>query len=200
MHKALQAFEASFGRVIELHGLHRVLTAQVSKAMDLSDLLRAQIVLGVSALDYFVHELTRLGMLAAWEGKRVQTEAFKRFPLPIAAATGLTDPIASVRIFENEIRLRHSFLAFQQPEKIADAIRLISEVRLWEEVAKEMRSAPHTVKSELTFIIDRRNKIAHEADLDPSYPGQRWPIDSQLVSETLWKLDAIVRAIAKVVM
>ena len=32
------------------------------------------------------------------------------------------------------------------------------------------------IKNELTLIIDRRNKIAHEADIDPSFPGERWPI------------------------
>ena len=32
------------------------------------------------------------------------------------------------------------------------------------------------VKSRLSLIVERRNKIVHEADLDPSYPGVRWPV------------------------
>jgi hypothetical protein len=55
------------------------------------------------------------------------------------------------------------------------------------------------IKTSLLLIVDRRNKIAHEADIDPSFPGQRWPIDSVLVEDTLDKLDAIARAIFKAI-
>jgi hypothetical protein len=53
-------------------------------------------------------------------------------------------------------------------------------------------------KASLTLIVDRRNKIAHEADLDPSYPGQRWPIDTAMVEDIFDKIEAISRAIYKV--
>lgn len=35
---------------------------------------------------------------------------------------------------------------------------------------------PEHIKNNLILIIQRRNKIAHEADIDPSFPGTRWPI------------------------
>lgn len=40
-------------------------------------------------------------------------------------------------------------------------------------------SSAQTVKDELKLLVARRNQIAHEADVDPSYPGQRWPITAQ---------------------
>jgi hypothetical protein len=39
---------------------------------------------------------------------------------------------------------------------------------------------------------------ADEADIDPSYPGQRWPIDIPLVEDIFDKIEAICRAIFKV--
>ncbi|MFL7904781.1 HEPN domain-containing protein [Azospirillum argentinense] len=198
MQAAINAFEAGITRVRSLHGIHHALSRQLTSAVDLSDLLRAEIVMGVSALDHYIHELARLGMLECWSGHRKSTEAFKRFPLPMSVAAGLSSS-STTELLEAEIRAKHSFLSFQHPDKIADAVRLFSEVKLWDEVATELKSNARTIKSALNLIIDRRNKIAHEADADPSYPGERWPVDTALVEETLDTLDQIAHAIFRVV-
>ncbi|MCX2971959.1 hypothetical protein OSB71_24420, partial [Streptomyces sp. JHD 1] len=65
---------------------------------------------------------------------------------------------------EQEIREQHGYLSFQQPDKVADAFRLVSDVSLWVEVAKHLGLRPEDVKRQLKLIADRRNKIAHEAD------------------------------------
>jgi hypothetical protein len=46
--------------------------------------------------------------------------------------------------------------------------------------------------------VDRRNKIAHEADSDPTNIGQRWPIDHALVEEALEYIETLVQAISEV--
>jgi hypothetical protein len=199
MQAALDAFERNILRVRALHALHDAFSKQVTSAIDLSDLLRAEIVLGVSALDHYIHELTRLGMLECWTGSRKSTDAYERFPLPMSLASTLSNPSTAPATIEDAIRSRHSFLSFQHPDRIADAVRLFSEVKLWEEVGTQLGTTGKEVKTALLLVIDRRNKIAHEADIDPSYPGQRWPIDSALVESTLDKLEAIARAIFKVI-
>jgi hypothetical protein len=197
MQAALDAFEQNMLRARSLHALHTAFSRQVTPAVDLSDLLRAVIVLGVSALDHYIHELTRLGMLESWAGSRKRTEAFDRFALPTSVALALSNPTTSQAIIEGEIRSRHAFLAFQHPDKIADAVRLFSDVKLWEEIGKQLSTSAKDIKTALLLIVDRRNKIAHEADVDPSYPGQRWPIDTALVEQALAKLEDIARAIFK---
>jgi hypothetical protein len=77
-------------------------------------------------------------------------------------------------------------------------VRLFANVKLWEEVGKELDMDAKMVKASLVVIIDRRNKIAHEADIDPSYPGQRWPIDAAMVERTFDMLEVIARAVFKV--
>lgn len=63
MQSALDQFRVSIGRVRDLISIHNSVKAQSTSALDFSDLLRAALVLAVSALDYYVHEVVTLGML-----------------------------------------------------------------------------------------------------------------------------------------
>jgi hypothetical protein len=107
MHNAIQQFRANLLSARELGKLAVAVTKITTTAIDVTDMWRAQIVLGVSALDYLIHELTRI-------------------------------------------------------------------------------------------CIDRRNKIAHEADMDPTNPGFRWPIDFQMASDALNEIERVGEAIFKV--
>lgn len=175
MQKPLDAFRESLGRVDHLGGLHSALLSLTTTAVDASDILRSQIVLAVSALDFYIHEVTVLGMLEVFRGVRPPTSAFEKYRVS-AGAMLLGYPTGRSDWFESDVRDKHAFLSFQQPDKIADAIRLFSSVKLWECVSKKLGQDEAYVKNRLRLIVDRRNKIAHEADLDPSYPGVRWPI------------------------
>lgn len=171
----LQTFEASLERARALGVMHAALKDLTTAVIDPSDLLRAQIVLAVSSLDHLVHEITVRGMLEIYDGRRGATPHYLKFKVPINAF-GATSAALSRGAFESAIRESHSYLSFQRPEKIADAIRLFSTVSLWQEVAAQLSMPVDDLKGRLDLAVDRRNKIAHEADLDPSYPGQRWPI------------------------
>jgi len=48
------------------------------------------------------------------------------------------------------------------------------------------------------LIVDRRNQIAHEADLDPTNPGARWPINALLVDDTVDFIEKVGDAIYEV--
>jgi len=96
---------------------------------------------------------------------------------------------------ETEIRTRHSYSSFQQPDKIAEAVRLFSTVELWNAVGAHFGEDPNTLKKTLKLLVERRNKIAHEADLDPSFPGQRWPINRNDTEAALAFVEKIGEAI-----
>jgi hypothetical protein len=132
-------------------------------------------------------------MLQTHANSRPMTEAFKKFPLPIETALRLDH--ASL---EAEVRSRHGYLSFQQPDKIADAVRLFSSVELWKEVSGELKTDAKSLKTSISLIVERRNKIAHEADVDPSYPNQRWPIDRGHVEYALELIELVAGAIYKV--
>ena len=83
-------------------------------------------------------------------------------------------------LVDTEIRRAHSWKSFQKPDSIADAIRLFTEISLWKDVAALMGMTPADLKTRIELVVDRRNKIAHEADIDPSFPGQRGPSTARL--------------------
>lgn len=55
------------------------------------------------------------------------------------------------------------------------------------------------VKQQLNSIVDRRNKIAHEADINPTFNiGDRWSIDEKLVDDAVNFLERLVESIHRV--
>ncbi|MCY7391737.1 MAG: hypothetical protein LH647_09680, partial [Leptolyngbyaceae cyanobacterium CAN_BIN12] len=106
---------------------------------------------------------------------------------------------------ESEIRKRLGHQSFQQPDKIAEVIKNISDKKLWDEVAIQMTKSAKDIKQQdiikqqLNSIVDRRNKIAHEADIDPTFNiGSRWNIDEVLVGDAVDFIEMLVESIHQV--
>lgn len=200
MQAAIDLFRISIARVRDLIAVHNSLKAQASSVLDLSDMLRAALVLAVSALDYYIHEVVRIGMLEIHRGQRPEPPAFSGFQISLGnARAGINAGPNIDSWLEDEIRQRHSYKSFQQPNAIADAVRLICDKKLWEEVSINMGSPAKDIKQQLSLIVDRRNKIAHEADIDPTLSlGNCWPIDELLVNEAVDFLEQVVESIHKI--
>lgn len=199
MHKALSTFDCALQRVRDLAGLYSALGKLTTAALDSSDLLRSQIVLVLSALDHFIHELTVMGMLEVYDGIRSPTPAYGKFQIPVGSFAGTPNTQLSRPSFEATIREKHSYLTFQRPDKIADAIRLFSEVKIWEVVANSLSADAKQLKVRIDLAVERRNKIAHEADIDPSYPGARWPISETDVTQVTELIEQVGHAIFQAV-
>ncbi|MEB3341382.1 hypothetical protein [Okeania sp.] len=105
---------------------------------------------------------------------------------------------------EDEIRKSLGYKSFQRLDKIADAIRLISDQKLWDEVGAQMgKPKPEDIKQikeQLSWIVDRRDQIAHEVDIEPDYynKGERLPIDENMVNDTVDFIDQVVNSIHQV--
>jgi hypothetical protein len=198
MLSAQTQFKENLKRVRELGGVAAAVQSLTTSAIDVSDLWRAQVVLAVSALDYFIHELTRLGMIDCAKGARPKTDAYLRFDIPLSATESALNGTTHEFWVGETVRQKHAWQSFQDPGKLADAIRLISPVRLWEDVGSELSMSPKDVKTRLKLVVDRRNKIAHEADLDPANPGFRWPITATMVNDTIDFIDSLGDAVFKV--
>ena len=248
MQSALDQFRISLSCVRDLIALHNSVKAQATDALDVSDMLRAALVLAVSALDYYVHEVVTLGMLEIHRGQRSEPvpsanttqSAFSRFQVSLGSARqdrltaidiaswleneiqqtqgyaflqqsytvstliptishSLVDKLNNTSWLESEIRERLGYQSFQQADKIAEAIRYISDKKLWDEVAIRMTKPTKDIKQQLNSIVDRRNKIAHEADIDPTFGiGSRWNIDEVLVGDAVNFIETLVDSIHQV--
>jgi hypothetical protein len=173
--KALAHFDAVWERCAQLSILHAYLAKNVSGVLQPDELLRAEWVARVSALDLYVHELVAQLMLSIFEGRRPVCPGYARFQISnetlgrIRAAGSPADASAA---FDLHVRDQLSRMTFQAPDDIADAVRLCSPVELWNDVAVHLGATPATkatqakaLKTDLSLIVRRRNIIAHEGDL-----------------------------------
>jgi DNA-binding FrmR family transcriptional regulator len=197
MQPAIEQFRLNIKRIRSISGLYKALRAMTTEAIDTSDILRTQIVMVVSAFDYFIHEIVRLGMIETHRGNRSKTGAFLKYRVSLESIQHIGNTLGTDEWLDSEIRSQHGWKSFQHSDKVADAIRLISDKSLWEEVGREIGKPARDTKQELDLIVDRRNKIAHEADVDPTY-NTYWPIDEILVDDVVNFMESIAEAIYKI--
>lgn len=203
--KPLQHFDMVSARCGELTALHTYLAGSVAAVVPLDELLRSEWVARVSALDLYVHELVAQGMVAIFEGARPPTPAYLKFRVTseslnrIRSAATTTDAAAA---FDLDVREQLGRVTYQFPDDIADGVRLCCGIELWNEVALKMGATPATksaeaklIKRTLSLIVQRRNKIAHEGDLQPLPPREPWPITKGDVHGIASFIDRVVRTI-----
>ncbi len=102
-------------------------------------------------------------------------------------------------LVNESIRVENSFKSFVAPEKLADCLRpLVGSI--WEPVAA-IRGRPSAEdKASLKAAVDLRNRIAHEADVNPALGGiDLWPIYDSDVEGSVQFLRAFGTAVARVV-
>lgn len=205
----LAHFEAVWSRCALLSTLHAYLVRSVSGIVQPDELLRAEWVARVSALDLYIHELVAQLMLATFEGRRPASPAYLRFQVSnetlnrIRAAATASDAGAA---FDLYVRSYLSRITYQAPDDIADGVRLCSKIELWNEVALKLGATPATkavqakgLKLDLSLVIQRRNKIAHEGDLQQSPLREPWPISQADLVFVGDQIDRVARAIDAVV-
>lgn len=193
MNNAWNEFHFSLIEVKKIRAIydHMVNVVHLPKE-DAMDLLRAQLVNVVSALDRFLHEIVRIGIVESFSLSRNGTGKFNNFSLSsrtvikILALEKQTTPPQSVEDdksywINKEVIENLKTLSFQHPNKIKDALSYIwAEEHKWLVIAKAI-NLPGTTDNDkqkyleqtLTLISERRNQIVHEADVYPSTNTKR---------------------------
>ena len=174
-----------------------------------NELLRAEWVARVSALDLYIHELVAQQMREIFDGRRAHTPAYLRFVVSVEIVDRIrraSAPAEASAAFDLYVRTYLGRRTFQFPEDIAEGIRLCSDIELWNEVALKMGATAVTksdvakaIRKDLSLIVQRRNQIAHEGDLQQLPPREPWPIKAADVSVVAERIYGIVRAIDAVV-
>lgn len=184
---------------------------------EVGDLLRAQIVYSVSALDRLIHELVRIGVLEIFNNRRIPTAKFHGQPfkaITLIKALKYTapdyipqDPSESAEALINEEMTKIlGYQAFQAPDKVKDALSYIwNEPHKMQVIASKMglsavsgSSAEEQVVQTLKLITDRRNQIAHEADYD-SAQGCRREINKSVTDQSILFIEKFGTAVYELV-
>jgi len=194
MQQAFNQFKNNIKSTKELDALYNHLVLEMKLPIDLSDILRSQLIYAVSALDKLIHELVRIGMLQSFLGQRTKTLKFNGFTISLETYSKIQQLSQSTEtlqlegpeyFFEQEIIIKHKHLSFQDPDKISDALSLIwEEKQKWQQVAFSLNMSDDYLKKRLKNIVSRRNQIVHEADIDIQ-TNLRNSIDEEDVKESV---------------
>lgn len=204
----IQQFNLVWARCNELSALHAYFTGKATAILSFDELLRAEWVARVSALDLYVHELITQHLVQIFRRERQAPIGFKKYALTGDMLLRMRDSNAAQQesAFELDVRNRLSILSFQDPEKIADGIRMVSEIELWNELATKDGAVPSgrvahakTLKLKLSAIVSRRNKIAHEGDLKPGIPRETWGISVSDLQDVTSFLNFLVGSLDELV-
>lgn len=188
MNKYLSIFDSNIAKARSLSTIYINLRDNVGIEEEYNcNLLKAQLVNVVSAFDMLVHNVVKHGVIEIFTKTRKQTPKFQIFSFQAKTVMKLMevmtpgfmpstpDEIPEV-ILERDLSKRLSYMSFQHPDKVVDALSLIwSEQHKLQTLAVDIGLAGITdndkvanLKQKLETIIQRRNQIAHEGDIDPT--------------------------------
>lgn len=190
---ALRNFNHGCDRANGLHSIHQYLQKFAPAAMDCSDLLRSSIVLSVSSFDLLIHDLYRTEVLHRFSLNRSTTT------LKIPFDAGFLAGSSQLAAIDEHVRLENSFKSFVAPDKLAECLRPLVD-RPWEKVSAVLKHPASSCKARLKSIVDLRNRIAHEGDVNPALGGlDLWPIYAEDVDASVTFLRRLGMAVAQVV-
>ncbi len=184
MQRLIDEFINQIDRCNKLSQIYDELSV-LNKGFDLSDLLRAQIVYSVSALDRLLHQLIKQGMIEIFNNKRVITSKYETFTISLKSLSNIQKVLSMETLpsrqedtaaywIEMEILQKHKVLSFQEPDKISDGLSLIwQEAHKWQKIFEKLDKKigsinfqkENDMKNYLKNIIIRRNQIVHEGDI-----------------------------------
>lgn len=188
MINAILMFRRNRARVLDIGAVYDLWIGQdplLQKQFE--EILRAQIVLIISAFDTFIHDCVRIGIVRKYSVSGSLSNQLKRFSIPFCDLVGinnLTTMTEKVQYLDGVIRKVNSKDSYQSPDSVEYAMGLLGIKNIWTKVSAGMHMPAADIRSELSSIVNRRNKIAHESDLD-SLGVSLNPITKAEVSQVL---------------
>lgn len=169
MNKPIDDFCLQVKEVKKLNDIYKYNERVLARGIDISGVLRAQIVFVVSALDHYIHNVILYEALNILKNNKPHSPSFGKLTLGFnSVALLINNDVATdfLVLVEQEIKHNLGWKSFQQPDKIAEALQIICEKKIWNEVAPLMGKSSNDIKEQLKLIVKRRDSIAHEADFD----------------------------------
>ncbi|MBZ6285742.1 hypothetical protein ACFUMJ_18130 [Streptomyces olivaceus] len=207
--RQFEAFQTNLSYARRMVKTGGMLTPFRSPTIDIDDFYRAAWVQAVAAIDHWLHEevLRRVAELTARDSPEMPPQ-LRRYELPLhrveAVRRGEVD--LSEAVVEH-LREKLAVQALQHPGKISEVLKLVTERKVWYEAAGCINEHffqgrttfnEKTLRSRYLEITQRRNRIAHDADLVDGDLKQRRSIDANEVTDAIDWIERIALAIAHV--
>ena len=102
------------------------------------------------------------------------------------------------RIYNTSVKKILSKDSYQSPKSVEFALSMVNMKKIWSKIGKKMEMSTEDVKTNLGLIILRRNKIAHEADIENLVSMKKTEIERTDVEEVITFLNNVVLAIDRI--
>lgn len=169
------------------------------------DLRRMALVMGVAALDTYMHALVLTHLSA---NRAELPKPLQRLAVDFRELTQLAEKVVVAQRrdrtsrpwvqVKNALHRKLLTMTFQAYEDVGTAMAMVGVKKGWEMVAREMGCTPVEIKAALGGLVYRRDQIVHEGDirrLVRPRAVQRNPIDPEQVKADLDWLGGLIAAI-----
>jgi len=188
-------FEANVNRARDLVALGQGIGAMTSGRVDSSDMYRASLVQGVAALDHYVHGVILDRSVGILLSRLPGTSAASKIGLPVSAVQEILSANSDV---EREQRARTHIVerlsreTYQRSSAIGAGLASVGVPQVW---SNGFQGAQKSQLLALDLVVGRRNRIAHECDIDPTSPGSVVSLTAVDALDSLSTVEACARAI-----
>ena len=160
------------------------------------DLYRAAWSQAVSALDHWLHqEVLEHAVALVRSPERPLPDRLAKLKMPFSTVEQMADnSVDSVfaEFIEEEIRRD----TYQRSKGIGEGLRLVTHLnaqQIWERIAEGLGTNAAAARDRQDKIVDRRNRIAHQADLDRD--GRRTPMSADEVEAAVAWIESVAEQI-----
>ena len=163
-------------------------------ALDAAHLLRAEYALIVSAFDKYLHDLVREKIMSDFFNVALDVTDQLALSLDkLKAITHETDIVKREALLDTYICQNLAKHSFQSPKNVEFAFSLMGIKKVWQELSRQMKMPAESIRDTLALVINRRNKIVHEADFD-AVSGSYVVIEQETVSSCREFISILVSA------
>ena len=156
----------------------------------------------ISAFDRFMHDFVTDRFMFLLVSNAPVPDRARNIKIGFNVLCSLNDN-ASVNAYnevERALREHLSWQSFQHPDKVSSVLSALFNGEIWSKLSSRMVMSERDAKNTLELIVDRRDKIAHEADIRnesiASGSGiEKYPIDVATVSDALSFIENLVDSI-----
>lgn len=160
------------------------------------DIWRSQIVFAESALDFYIHELSKYGMMQIFTNHWVSTPKYKNFQVAMSAVEeGIKNPESNDWLeqflnqrFRREVYLSHESMR-EQMNLLGLSLTNIFETAFPKTGDENYRTGAKIV----TDLFNRRNQIAHQSDRKHAN-AEKNEITKEFVQQCISEICALVGA------
>ena len=190
-------FDRNIESVLIIDSIFQYMDLQIT-AFDISELLRAEFVLIVSALDFYVHGVVREGLVD--QLNNIDDCNANTLCIPFSTVKVLLHIDSEEerkRVLSEQIKMITSKDSYQAPRAIEKALGMIGVKKVWNKISDFSGQPAENIRNTLSIVINRRNKIAHEADID-FLTGEKTVITPTDIKECLEFVTGFIDAIEQI--